>query len=80
MIRPEPTFDWNSLDKLAETIRDVEGGFTASDYAARYELPDSTARGQLKSLERQGKIKRIGYRGRGRQREIVWGLIQEDGK
>jgi hypothetical protein len=43
----------------------------------KYAIPYSTARGQLSKLERDGKIKRLGYRGYGRTKEIVWDVVRE---
>ncbi len=81
MSKPTPGFTWEDIDALRGEHGFLEkaespprGSFTNADYCERYGMPLSTAKCQLGTLVRVGKLQTARYcvlGGDGRRRMVV---------
>lgn len=75
-------FDWNKLWEQVDQMMGgdyqsvpLEGGFTAVEFAERYNLPIETARYRIRKLIREGKVRIRGKSKQGRNWVIVYELV-----
>ena len=65
--KPKPAFDWAGLEKATaksappggQLREDVPGGFTAKEFAAKYDITQYAAIQRIRRLLRRGIVKKV---------------------
>ena len=64
-MKPEPTFDWEELDRRERETFSREndlGGFTTNEFGMQHGVGRSAANARVEKLIAAGVVKRVGYK------------------